>query len=144
LNLSCSCPHIAFCLPASCLLSFLQPSSSNNSSSAAAAGSSGNAQQQQQQQPLAMLLGGKPLSPSCMNGIVATFNPRRAAQQQQAGANGKLDFKAAASINAIVEQVRFCFGWHLFCGIDGVLSDLAVAAALVVCMMFNFFNKVLS
>ena len=41
-----------------------------------------------------------------MNGIVATFNPRRAAQQQQqAGANGKLDFKAAASISAIVEQV---------------------------------------
>jgi hypothetical protein len=46
-----------------------------------------------------------------MNGIVATFNPRRAAQQQQqqAGANGKLDFKAAASINAMVEQV-----WCMF------------------------------
>jgi hypothetical protein len=83
----------------------LQSSSSSNSSSAAAAGSSSSAQQQQQ--PLATLLGGKPLSPSCMNGIVATFNPRRAAQQQQAGANGKLDFRAAASINAIVEQVRF-------------------------------------
>jgi hypothetical protein len=44
-----------------------------------------------------------------MNGIVATFNPRRAAQQQQqqqqAGANGKMNFKTAASINAIVEQV---------------------------------------
>ncbi|WIA40817.1 hypothetical protein OEZ86_004495 [Tetradesmus obliquus] len=75
------------------------------SSSSTAAAASSTQQQQQQQQPLATL-GGKALSPSCMNGIVATFNPRRAAQQQQqqSGANGKLDFKAAASISAIVEQ----------------------------------------
>lgn len=81
----------------------LQPSSSSHSSSAAAAVAAGSSSSSALQ-PLAALLGGKPLSPSCMNGIVATFNPRRAAQQQQAGANGKLDFRAAAS-NASVEQV---------------------------------------
>jgi hypothetical protein len=62
-----------------------------------------------------------------MNDIVATFNPRRAAQQQQqqAGANGKLDFRAAASINAIVEQV--CGG--LACRMDCTLCDLPVAGS---------------
>eukprot|EP00879_Flechtneria_rotunda_P031356 GHRR01034246.1.p1 GENE.GHRR01034246.1~~GHRR01034246.1.p1 ORF type:complete len:395 (+),score=178.44 GHRR01034246.1:731-1915(+) len=62
--------------------------------------------------PLSAVLGGKPLSPSMMNGVVAAFNPKRAKSLSDipAGANGRLSqsqmnsYKQAAATGNLEQQ----------------------------------------
>lgn len=87
------------------------PSQASNAVQAVAAATAAAAPQQSLPS-IGAVLGGKPLSPAMMNGIVAKFNPRRAAGLQgQPAANGKLtqaqmnSYKQAANTGSI-EQVN--------------------------------------